>query len=70
LTWLFNSSGGSIAAVAFFHAAIDIFMTSLVSPYVPNVMGAMLTIGALALIPVFGTQNLARDRVVEPDPHK
>jgi hypothetical protein len=34
-----------------------------------NVMGASLTLGALALVPVFGRENLARRaRVVEPPP--
>jgi uncharacterized protein len=70
LTWLFNSSRGSIAAVASFHAALDIFITSPVSPYVPNVMGALLTIGAVGLVPVVGSEHLARrPRVIEPVPH-
>ena len=60
LTWLFNSSGGSIAAVALFHAALDIFIASPVAAELPNVMGALLTVGTLLLIPVFGRQNLAR----------
>ena len=67
LTWLFNSSGGSIAAVALFHGALDVFM-SPVAPELQSVMGALLTIGTLLLIPVFGGENLARrPRIVEPD---
>ena len=69
LTWLFNSSGGSVGSVALFHAALDIFMTSPVvsSDFLPNIMGALLTIGTLLLIPVFGRENLSRrPRVVEP----
>jgi membrane protease YdiL (CAAX protease family) len=67
LTWLFNSSGGSIAAVALFHAALDIFFVSPVAAELPNVMGALLTVGTLLLIPILGRQNLARSpRVVEP----
>lgn len=60
MTSLFNSSNGSIAAVAFFHAALDIFMTSPVSPQLPNAMGALLTIGTVPLIPIVGPQHLAR----------
>jgi membrane protease YdiL (CAAX protease family) len=60
LTWLFNSSGGSVAAVALFHSALDIFIASPVAAELPNVMGALLTVGTLLLIPVFGRQNLAR----------
>jgi membrane protease YdiL (CAAX protease family) len=67
LTWIFNSSGGSIAAVAVFHAALDIFIMSPVSPSLPNIMGAIITLGALLLIPVFGAANLSdRQRIVEP----
>lgn len=68
LTWLFNSSGGSIAAVALFHAALDIFIMSPVAAEVQTMMGALLTAGTLLLIPVFGSENLARRRrVVELD---
>jgi uncharacterized protein len=67
LTWLFNSSGGSIAAVALFHAALDIFMMSPVAPSLVNVMGAILTMGTVLLIPIFGRESLSRrPRVVEP----
>jgi membrane protease YdiL (CAAX protease family) len=68
LTWLFNSSGGSIVAVAFFHAALDIFIGSPVAAQLPNVMGALLTVGTLLLIPVYARTNLSRQhRVVEPE---
>ena len=67
LTWLFNSSGGSIGAVALFHAVLDIFIGSPVAAPLPNVMGALLTVGTLLLIPVFGRENLSRrPRVIEP----
>jgi membrane protease YdiL (CAAX protease family) len=69
LTWLFNSSAGSIAAVALFHGALDIFITSPVAPELQSVMGALLTIGTLLLIPVFGAENLAQgQRIVEHRP--
>ena len=67
LTWLFNSSAGSIAAVALFHAALDIFITSPIAPELPNLMGALLTVGTLLLIPVVGRHDLSRrPRVIEP----
>jgi uncharacterized protein len=67
LTWLFNASRGSIAAVALFHATLDVFMMSPVSADLQNVMGALLTVGALLLIPAFGGEHLAhRARIVDP----
>jgi hypothetical protein len=45
---------------ALFHAALDVFISSPVSQYLPNVMGALITIGALAMVPMFGSENLAR----------
>lgn len=66
LTWLFNSTGGSIAAVALFHAALDVFITSPIATALPNVMGALLTVGTLLLVPIFGRENLSgRARVIE-----
>jgi uncharacterized protein len=66
LTSIFNSSGGSIGAVALFHASLDICITSPMAASVPNTMGALLTMGALVLIPVLGRRDLARGpRVVE-----
>ena len=60
LTWLFNSSGGSIAVVALVHAALDVFITSPVAPGIENVMRALLTIGAVLIVPVFGAESLSR----------
>lgn len=70
LTWLFNSSAGSVGAAAVLHAALDVFTTSAVvdSPMFPTLIGAALSIGALLLIPVYGAENLSRRaRVVEPE---
>jgi uncharacterized protein len=67
LTWLFNSSGGSIGAVALFHAALDIFISSPVAAPLPNVMGALLTVGTLLLILISGRRDLSwRSRITEP----
>jgi hypothetical protein len=58
---------GSTGAVALFHASLDIFINSPVAAPLPNVMGALLTVGTILLIPVFGRQNLSgRTRVIEP----
>lgn len=67
MAWFFNSSGGSVLAVAVFHGVLDIFMTSPVAPHVATAMGAILTIATIALVPLFGPTNLARrPRVTEP----
>ena len=56
-----------VGAVALFHAGLDIFISSPVAAPLPRVMGALLTVGTLLLIPVFGRQDLSRrPRVVEP----
>jgi membrane protease YdiL (CAAX protease family) len=66
MTWFFNSSRGSVLAVAVFHGVLDIFMTSPVVPNVASVMGAILTIGTVALVPLFGPSHLARQtRTIE-----
>ena len=69
MTWFFNSSRGSVLAVAIFHGVLDIFMTSPVVPRVETAMGAILTIGTVALIPLFGPSHLARHaRTIEGPP--
>ena len=65
MTWLFNASGGSVAAVALFHASLDIFMMSPVSPHLPGVMGALLTIGSLLVVPKLWARRAA-DPLVQP----
>ena len=56
-----------MAAVAFFHAPLDVFMTPSASLHLVSVMGALLTVGALVLVPLVGSQHLAlRVRVIEP----
>ena len=60
MAWFFNSSRGSVLAVAIFHGVLDIFMTSPVVPRIATAMGAILTIGTIALVPLFGPSHLAR----------
>lgn len=61
LTWLYNSSRGSILVVAIFHATIDIVFTSdIANPLVVSATGALITIWGIAVIPLAGWRNLAR----------
>ncbi len=60
-TWLFNSTRGSIAVLAVFHAALDIFIGSPTGgDVVANVMGAFVVIGALTLPRRLGREDLSR----------
>jgi membrane protease YdiL (CAAX protease family) len=60
-TWLFNSTRGSIAVLAVFHAALDIFIGSPTGgDVVANVMGAFVVIGALTIPRRLGRENLSR----------
>jgi membrane protease YdiL (CAAX protease family) len=60
-TWLFNSSRGSIAVLALFHASLDIFIGSPTGgEVVANVMGAFIVIGALIIPRRLGRENLSR----------
>ena len=60
MSWLFNTSRGSVIAVALFHGVLDIVMTSPVGGALPSVMGAIITVSGLAVPFVFGGENLAR----------
>jgi membrane protease YdiL (CAAX protease family) len=49
MTWLFARSGGSIAAVALFHGALDVVMgVAPGQPLAINIMGGALTIAGIA----------------------
>ncbi|MBK5334026.1 MAG: CPBP family intramembrane metalloprotease [Ilumatobacteraceae bacterium] len=59
-TWLFNSTRGSLAVLAIFHASLDIFIGSPTGgDVVPNVMGAFVVCGALVIPRRFGRENLS-----------
>jgi uncharacterized protein len=59
-TWLFNSTRGSIAVVALFHAALDIFIGSPTGgDVVANVMGAIVVVGALTIPRRLGRESLS-----------
>jgi membrane protease YdiL (CAAX protease family) len=60
-TWLFNSARGSVAVLALFHAALDIFIGSPTGGDVlANVMGAFVVIGALTIPRRLGRENMSR----------
>ncbi|MEO7425679.1 MAG: CPBP family intramembrane glutamic endopeptidase [Fibrobacteria bacterium] len=52
LTWLYNSSRGSLLVVALFHATVDVAFTSgFSSPFAVNAAGAVITLwGCIVLI--------------------
>lgn len=59
-TWLFNSSRGSIAVVALFHASLDIFIGSPTGgEVVSNVIGATVVVAALLIPRRYGRDDLS-----------
>lgn len=61
LTWLFNSSRGSILACAIFHSAVDVAFTSdYLDKSLVAYMGMLITLWGLATIVVFKPTNLSR----------
>jgi membrane protease YdiL (CAAX protease family) len=57
LTWLVNSSG-SLVPAAIFHAVLDITMGTPGHPMMTNLMGAALTLGAVAIAVATGPRLL------------
>ena len=61
LTWLFNSSKGSILVCAVFHATIDIVFTAdMADKNVVNYMGFLITLWGILTILIFKPKNLGR----------
>jgi uncharacterized protein len=61
LTWLYNSSRGSILICAIFHTNIDLAFTSkLSSPQVSGYIGIIITLWGIATVWVFGHRQLSR----------
>jgi membrane protease YdiL (CAAX protease family) len=59
-TWLFNSSRGSLVAVALFHASLDIFIGSPTGgDVVANIIGAGVVVAALVIPRRYGREGLA-----------
>ncbi len=62
LTWLYNSSRGSILICALFHATIDIAFTSdIVNKDIMNYMGALITIWSILVILIAKPKNLSKE---------
>lgn len=60
LTWLYNSSRGSILICAVFHSTIDIaFTADLAGKDVVNYMGFLITVWGIVTIVIFKPKNLA-----------
>lgn len=60
LTWLFNSSRGSIFICAVFHSTIDIaFTADLANISILNYMGFLITIWGILTFLIFKPQNLS-----------
>lgn len=60
LTWLFNSSRGSVLACAVFHSAIDVAFTSdYLDKNLVGLMGMLITLCGIATIFIFKPRNLA-----------
>lgn len=61
LTWLYNSSKGSILVCAVFHATIDIaFTADMADKNVVNYMGFLITLWGILTILIFKPKNLGR----------
>lgn len=61
LTWLYNSSRGSILVVAIFHATIDIAFTSTIAgKEVVMLTGMLVTLWGIAVLLLAGPRHLAR----------
>jgi uncharacterized protein len=50
LTWLMNSTGGSIPIAAIFHGIMDIVFVSPAAPSVTNILGALITVWGIAVL--------------------
>jgi membrane protease YdiL (CAAX protease family) len=60
LTWLYNSSRGSLLVVAIFHATIDVVFTSQTSsPSVINALGAFITVAGVIVVVAAGPRDLS-----------
>jgi uncharacterized protein len=50
LTWLTNSTGGSIPISAIFHGTMDIVFGSPAAPSVTNILGALITVWGITVL--------------------
>jgi uncharacterized protein len=59
LTWLYNSTRGSILIVAVFHGTLDIVFTSPVSGNLATIMGMLITLWGIAVLLVYKPSTLS-----------
>ncbi len=65
LTWLTNSTRGSIPIAAIFHGTMDIVFVSPASPSIANVLGALITVWGIAVLAIAKPKYLsAKGKVV------
>ncbi|WP_259016668.1 CPBP family intramembrane glutamic endopeptidase [Emticicia fluvialis] len=61
LSWLYNSSKGSLLACAIFHATVDIaFLADFADKNIINYMGMLITVWGVATIVIFKPAHLSR----------
>ncbi|MBH0200140.1 MAG: CPBP family intramembrane metalloprotease [Nitrospira sp.] len=62
LTWLYNSTGGSVLIVSLFHGSIDVVFTSKeVGRDMMNMMGTLIVLWALLVLVLCGPDSLSCD---------
>ena len=59
MTWLYNSSRGSLPVVAIFHGTLDIVFNSPSAGDLPLVLGVLVTLWGLGILALRGPRNLA-----------
>jgi len=59
LTWLTNSTRGSILIAAIFHGTMDIVFVSPASPSIANALGALITVWGIAVLVIARPQYLS-----------
>ncbi len=65
LTWLTNSTRGSIPIAAIFHGTMDIVFVSPASPSITNVLGALITVWGIGVLVIAKPKYLsAKGKVV------
>lgn len=63
LTWMYNSTRGSILVCAVFHTAVDIvFTTDLANQNITTYLGFLITVWGIITIIIFKPRNLSRHR--------